>query len=90
MHQPAVTDTTILRGYRHDLLVSKFLSDFSLTLRSREQGQILRGDSIFTLTATFSRVMRISTESDASSTPSIEQSTMIFDRGRGRDCDFGG
>ena len=38
------------------------------------------------LTATFSRVMRVSTGSEVSSAPTIEQSVMIFGRGR----DFGG
>ena len=36
MHQPAVTDAstaaTTLRGYRQDLVVSKFLSDLSPTV----------------------------------------------------------
>ena len=32
MHQPAVTDAAILRGYHQDLAVSKFLSSLSLTL----------------------------------------------------------
>jgi len=55
------------------------------------RGQIL-GDSIPTLTATFSRVMGVSTGSDISSTPSIEQSVIISGLGkvRGRDRDFGG
>ena len=54
--------------------------------------QILGEDSIPTLTPTFSRVMRVSTETDVSSAPSIEQSTMVSgrDRGRGRNRDFGG
>jgi len=82
MHQPAVTDAATLRGYRQDLAVSKFLSDLSPTLRSQVWGQIL-GDKIPTLTAT-SRVMRVSTGSEVSSAPSIEQSVMIFGRGRGR------
>ena len=56
------------------------------------RGQTLGGDSIPILTATFSRVMRVSTEADISSAPSIEQTAMIFGRGRsrGRDHDFGG
>ena len=54
------------------------------------QGQILGGDSILTLTSTFSRVMRVSTGSDVSSAPSIEQSAIISGRGRGRGRDFGG
>jgi len=50
------------------------------------------GDSIPTLTATFSRIMQVSTRSDVSSAPSIEQSAMIFGHGRsrGHGCDFGG
>ena len=72
MHQPAVTDAATLRGYRQDLAVSKFLSDLSPTLRSRMRGQILRGDNILILTATFSRVMRVSTRDDVSFAPSIE------------------
>ena len=92
MHQPAVTDAETLRGYRQDLAVSKFLSDLSLTLRSQVRGQILKEDSIPTFTATFSRVMQISTRSDVSSAPSIEQSAMTFSRGRGRgrSHNFGG
>ena len=46
-------------------------------------GQILGGDSILTLTSTFSRVMRVSTGSDVSSAPSIEQYAIISGRGRG-------
>jgi len=57
MHQPSVTDAATLRGYRQNLAVSKFLSGLSPTLRSQMQGQILGGDSIPTLTSTFSRVM---------------------------------
>jgi len=34
MHQPAVTDAAILRRYRQDLAVSKFLSGLSFSLRS--------------------------------------------------------
>jgi len=48
------------------------------------RGQILEGDSIPTLTATFSRVIRVSTRSDVSSTPSIKQFAMISACGRGR------
>ena len=59
MHQPAITDATTLRGYCQDLTVSKFLSCLSLTLRSQVRGQILGGDSIPSLTATFSRVLKI-------------------------------
>ena len=92
MHQPAVTDAATLKGYRQDFAVSKFLSGLNPTLRSQVWGQILRGDSILTLTATFLRVMQVSTESEVSSAPSIEQSVMISgcDRGRGYDRDFGG
>ena len=55
-------------------------------------GHILREDSIPTLTATFSRVMRVSTGSDVLSVPFIEQSVMISRhvRGRGRGRDFVG
>jgi len=72
-------------------VVSKFLSGLSPTLRSQVRGQIL-GDSIFTLTATFSRVMRVSLELIVFSAPSIEQSVMISGcgRGRGRGRDFRG
>ena len=56
MHQPVVPDATTLRGYCQDLVVSEFLSGLSLTLRSQVRGQILEGDNILTLTATFSRV----------------------------------
>jgi len=41
MYQPAVTDAVILRGYRPDFAVSKFLSALSSTLRSQVRGQIL-------------------------------------------------
>jgi len=57
MHQQFVTDATTLRGYRQDLAVLKFFSGLSLTLRSQLRGLILRGDSIFKLTAIFLRVM---------------------------------
>jgi len=67
MHQPVVTDTVTLRGYRQDLAVSKFLSGLSPTLRSQARGQKLEGDSIPTLTATFSRVILVSTGVDISS-----------------------
>ena len=77
MHQPSVTDATTLRGYRQDLAMSKFLSGLSPTLRSQVRGQILKRDSISMLTTTFSRVMRVSTRADISSTPSIEQSAMV-------------
>jgi len=81
-----------LRGYHQDLTVLKFLSGLSPTLRSQVRGQILGGDSIPMLIATFSRVMRVPTGADIFSAPSIEQSTMISgrDRGRGRGRDFGG
>ena len=70
----------------------QFLSGLSPTLRSQVRGQILREDSIFTLTATFSRVMRVFTGADVSSAPFIEQSVMISgrDRGYGRGRVFGG
>ena len=53
MHQSAVTDATTMRGYRQDLLVSKFLFGLSPSLRSQMRGQILGGDNIPTLTVTF-------------------------------------
>ena len=92
MHQPTVTDASTLRGYRQDIAVSKFLSGLSPPLRSQMRGQMLGGDSISVLAATFSRVMQVSTGFEASSAPSIEQSVMIFGsgRGRGRGRDFGG
>jgi len=70
--------------------VSKFLPGLSPTLQSQVRGQILGGDSILTLTATFSRVMRVSTRADVFSAPSIEQSAMVSGHGRGRGRDFGG
>ena len=94
MHQPAVTDAAILRGNRQDLAVSKVLFGLSLTLRSKLWGQILGGKCIPTLTVIFSRVMWVSFWSEVSYAPSIEQSTMISSRDRGRSCgrgrDFGG
>jgi len=82
MHQPAVTDAVTLKGYRQNLAVSKFLSGLSPALRSQVQGQIPRGGSILTLTATFSRVMRVSTGADVFSASSIDQSDMYSGRGR--------
>ena len=74
--------------------MSKFLSDLSATLRSQVRGQILGGDSIPTLTVTFSRVMRVSLGAgvDVSSAPFIEQYAMVsgYDRGCGRGRNFGG
>jgi len=52
MHQP----TLLMRrhwGYRQDLIISKFLSGLSPLLRSQVQGQILKGDNIPMLIATF-------------------------------------
>jgi len=88
MYQPVVTDAATLRGYRQDLVLLKFLSGLSPILQSHVRGQILGGDSILMLTATFSRVMRVSTGSDVSSALSIEQSVMISRHGRGRARDF--
>ena len=48
------------------------------------RGQILEGESIFTLIATFSSVMQVFTRVDVSPAPSIEQSAIISKRGRGR------
>jgi len=87
MHQPAVTDATTLRGYHQDLAVLKFLFGLSPTLWSQVWGQILR-DNIPTLTATFSRFMRVSTGADIPSTPSIEQSAIVSGHGRGRGRDL--
>ena len=42
---------------------------------------MLEGDNISTLTATFSRVMRISTGIDGTTASSIEQSAMTSERG---------
>jgi len=41
------------------------------------------GDNIPTLTATFSRVMHVSTGANVTTAPSIEQSIMTSGRGRG-------
>jgi len=38
MHQPIVTDTVTLGGYRQDLAVLKFLSELSPSLRSQVRG----------------------------------------------------
>ena len=84
MHQPSVTDVATLRGYCQVLALSKFLSGLSPTLRFQVRGQILGRDSIRTLTSTFSRVMRVSIGTDASSAPSIQQSAMVSGRGHGR------
>jgi len=56
------------------------------------RGQILGGDSIPTLTATFSRVMQVSTGANVSSASSMDLSAMYSGRGRGRGrrCHFGG
>jgi len=89
MHQPAVTDAATLRGYRQDLAVSKFLSSLNPSLRSQVRGQIMEGDNIHTLTATFSRVMHISVGADVTTAPSIEQSAMAFGHGKDRDYDRG-
>ena len=71
-----------MRKYRQDLPVSKFLSDLSPSLQSQARGQILGENSIPILTATFSRIMRVSIRADMSPTPSIEQSVMVSGRGR--------
>ena len=71
---------------RQDLAVSKFLSGLSLSLRSQVRGQILGGDNISNLNATFSRVIRVSTGADVTTAPSVEQSVVTFECGRGRDC----
>ena len=42
MYQPDITDVTILREYRQNLIVSKFLSGMSPSVCSRVRGQILR------------------------------------------------
>ncbi|XP_020252608.1 uncharacterized protein LOC109829921 [Asparagus officinalis] len=88
MHQPAVADAATLLGYRRDLAVSKFLSGLHPNLQSQVRGQILGGDSIPSLTATFSRVMQVSTgvssDTSAPSPPSVDQSAMFSSRGRGR------
>ena len=82
----------ILRGYRQDVAVSKFLSGLSPTLRSQVRGQNLGGDSILVLTASFSRVMQVSTRVDVSFALFIDQSAMVSGRGRGcgHNRDFGG
>ena len=56
------------------------------------RGQILGGDSIPTLIAAFSRVMRVSTGADVSSTSSIDQSACTLDVAEVvvRDRNFGG
>ena len=94
MLQPTVIDAAILRRYRQDLTVLKFLFGLSPSLRSQVLDQILRGDTIPTLTSTFFRVMRVFTGADVISALSIEQSTMASghgrDHGRGCECDFVG
>ena len=74
-----------LRGYRQDLVVSKFFSGSSPSLRSHVRDQILGGDNIPTLTATFSKVMHVSIRANVTTAPSIEQSAMASGRGTGRD-----
>jgi len=94
IHQSVVTDATILRGYHLDLVMLKFLSGLSPTLRSQVRGQILGRYYILMLTATFSKVMRVSTGAVVFLASSIDQSVMYSRRGRGLDCghgrDFGG
>ena len=48
------------------------------------RGPILGGDNIPTLTVTFSRVMRVSTGVDVTTAPSVVQSLVTFECGRGR------
>jgi len=64
MHQPVVTNVATLRGYRQDLAMLESLSGLSPAFRSQVCGQILGGDSIPMLTATFSRIIRVSTRTD--------------------------
>jgi len=91
MHRPTVTDVVMLREYRQDLVVSIFYLAW-VSLRSQVQGQILKGESIPILIATFSRVMRIFTGANISPASSIEQSAMVSESGRdrGRGRNFGG
>jgi len=84
MQQPAVIDVATLWEYRQDLAVSKFLYGLSPSLRSLVRAQILGGENIPTLTATFFTVMRVSAGAEVTTTPSIEQFAMTSGRGRGR------
>ena len=54
------------------------------------RGQILGENSILILTASLSKIMRVSTGSDISSASSIEQSVVISGCGRGHGRDFEG
>jgi len=92
MHQHVLTDVATLRGYRQDLVVLKFLSGLSPSLRSQVRDQILGRDNIPTLTVTFFRVGCVSTGAAVTTAPSIEQSAMASTRekGRGRERDFMG
>ncbi|XP_020243477.1 uncharacterized protein LOC109821726 [Asparagus officinalis] len=88
MHQPAVADAATLLGYRRDLAESKFLSGLNPNLQSQVRGQILGGDTIPSLTATFFRVMQVSTgvtsDTTTPSPPTMDQSAMFSNRGKGR------
>ncbi|XP_020260332.1 uncharacterized protein LOC109836748 isoform X2 [Asparagus officinalis] len=88
MHQPAVADAATLLGYRRDLAVSKFLSGLNSNLQSQVRGQILGGDTIPSLTAIFFRVMQVSTgvtsDTTTPSPPTMDQSVMFSNRGKGR------
>ena len=53
------------------------------------RGQILGGDNIPTLTATFPRVMRVSTGADVTTAPSIKRSDIASGRGRARGRGYG-
>ncbi|XP_020265126.1 uncharacterized protein LOC109840777 [Asparagus officinalis] len=87
MHQPALADAATLLGYHRDLAVSKFLSGVHPTLQSQVRRQILGGDIIPSLTATFSRIMQVftgvSSDTSAPPPPSVDQSAMFSSRGKG-------
>lgn len=58
VYQPLVTDLKILRQYRQDFVVVKFLSSLYSSLPTQMRDQIFTGDRVLSLT-TYSRVFRI-------------------------------
>lgn len=57
-HQPPIFELNVLKQYREELIVPKFLVGLEPTLAIQLRGQLLSGDIIPTLDVAFSRVRR--------------------------------
>ncbi|GAV76389.1 UBN2_3 domain-containing protein, partial [Cephalotus follicularis] len=87
VYQPLTNDIDKLKAQRNEFLVSKFLAGLDPNLQ-KVKGHNLAGETVPSLTDTFSRLQRVAYPMSYESSPK-DNSAFTVGRGRGRSCGSG-